>query len=79
MRARLFAPLGALVLLAASGLLAAAPPAGAAGETVSSWLTTDDAAAGRHVVRGLQQQAQGSRSTSCPCRTSRPAAPAIRR
>jgi glucosylceramidase len=53
MRARLF---GALILLAAAGLLATAPPARAAGETVNIWLTTTDDAAGRHVVRGLQQQ-----------------------
>jgi glucosylceramidase len=50
-------PLGAVVLLVAAGLLAAAPPAGAAGETVNVWLTSTDDAAGRHVVRGLQQQA----------------------
>jgi glucosylceramidase len=50
-------PLGAVVLLAAAGLLAAAPPARAAGETVNVWLTSTDDAAGRHVVRGLQQQA----------------------
>ncbi|HEV7657889.1 MAG TPA: ricin-type beta-trefoil lectin domain protein [Mycobacteriales bacterium] len=56
MRARILAPLGALTLLAAAGLLAVAPPAGAAGETVNIWLTTTDDAAGRHVVRGLQQQ-----------------------
>jgi glucosylceramidase len=56
MRVRLFAPLGVLTLLAAAGLLATAPPAGAAGETVNVWLTTTDDAAGRHVVRGLQQQ-----------------------
>ncbi|GAA2743810.1 ricin-type beta-trefoil lectin domain protein [Kitasatospora cinereorecta] len=46
---------GALV---ASGLLtAAAPPSRAAGESVSIWLTTTDDAGGRHVTRGLQQQA----------------------
>ena len=53
MRARLF---GALILLAAAGLLTTAPPAQAAGETVNVWLTTTDDAGGRHVVRGLQQQ-----------------------
>ncbi|KQV05648.1 MULTISPECIES: ricin-type beta-trefoil lectin domain protein [unclassified Kitasatospora] len=45
---------GALV---ATGLLAAAPTATAAGESVSVWLTTTDDAGGRHVTRGLQQQA----------------------
>jgi glucosylceramidase len=48
--------LGALVLVA-GGLLVVPTPAGAAGETVSVWLTTTDDAGGRHVTRGLQQQA----------------------
>ncbi|MFD0528172.1 ricin-type beta-trefoil lectin domain protein [Kitasatospora arboriphila] len=43
--------------LAATGLLAGAPGAHAAGETVNVWLTTTDDAAGRHVTRGLAQQA----------------------
>ncbi|GAA0681888.1 ricin-type beta-trefoil lectin domain protein [Kitasatospora atroaurantiaca] len=43
--------------LAATGLLAAAPAAHAAGEPVAVWLTTTDDAGGRHVTRGLQQQA----------------------
>ncbi|WP_329416486.1 ricin-type beta-trefoil lectin domain protein [Streptomyces sp. NBC_00704] len=44
-------------LLATAGLTAAAPSAHAAGEQVTAWLTTTDDSAGRHVVRGLQQQA----------------------
>jgi glucosylceramidase len=48
--------LGALAL-AAGVLVGTGPPAAAAGETVSVWLTTTDDAGGRHVTRGLQQQA----------------------
>ncbi|MET7703164.1 ricin-type beta-trefoil lectin domain protein [Streptomyces sp. NPDC005485] len=44
-------------LLSTAGLTAAVPPAHAAGEQVTAWLTTTDDDAGRHVVRGLQQQA----------------------
>jgi glucosylceramidase len=48
-------------VLAAAGTLTAglltAAPAHAADETVNVWLTTTDDAAGRHVTRGLQQQA----------------------
>ncbi|MGW2615030.1 ricin-type beta-trefoil lectin domain protein [Streptomyces sp. NPDC001500] len=44
-------------LLATAGLTAAVPSAQAAGEQVTAWLTTTDDSAGRHVVRGLQQQA----------------------
>ncbi|MET9613830.1 RICIN domain-containing protein [Kitasatospora indigofera] len=43
--------------LAAAGLLATGGAAHAAGEPVSIWLTTTDDAGGRHVTRGLQQQA----------------------
>ncbi|MCX5215026.1 RICIN domain-containing protein [Kitasatospora sp. NBC_00240] len=43
--------------LAAAGLLATGGTAHAAGEPVSIWLTTTDDAGGRHVTRGLQQQA----------------------
>ncbi|WP_371477332.1 RICIN domain-containing protein [Kitasatospora sp. NBC_00315] len=43
--------------LAAAGLLSAGAPASAASEPVSVWLTTTDDAGGRHVTRGLQQQA----------------------
>jgi len=43
--------------LAATGLLGSSPVAHAAGESVSVWLTTTDDAGGRHVTRGLQQQA----------------------
>jgi glucosylceramidase len=55
-RSRLLASAGFTLVLAAAGLLAGAP-AHAAGETVNIWLTTTDDAGGRHVVRGLQQQA----------------------
>jgi glucosylceramidase len=55
-RSRLLASAGLTLVLAAAGLLAGAP-AHAAGETVNIWLTTTDDAGGRHVVRGLQQQA----------------------
>jgi glucosylceramidase len=45
-------------LLAATGLTGAvASTAQAAGEQVTAWLTTTDDSAGRHVVRGLEQQA----------------------
>ncbi|WP_377272508.1 ricin-type beta-trefoil lectin domain protein [Peterkaempfera sp. SMS 1(5)a] len=55
-------PLRGTVAAALSGLLAAAglliaTPAHAAGETVNVWLTTTDDAGGRHVTRGLEQQA----------------------
>ncbi|GJF28638.1 glucosylceramidase [Kitasatospora sp. NE20-6] len=43
--------------LAVTGLLTAAPGAHAAGERVDVWLTTTDDAGGRHVTRGLAQQA----------------------
>ncbi|MFE4599459.1 ricin-type beta-trefoil lectin domain protein [Kitasatospora indigofera] len=43
--------------LAAAGLLATGGAAHAADEPVSIWLTTTDDAGGRHVTRGLQQQA----------------------
>ncbi len=43
--------------LAAAGLLAGGGSASAANESVSVWLTTTDDAGGRHVTRGLQQQA----------------------
>ena len=55
-RSRLTAGLLAGALTAA-GLLSAGTPASAAGEQVSIWLTTTDDAGGRHVTRGLQQQA----------------------
>ncbi|HVQ90404.1 MAG TPA: ricin-type beta-trefoil lectin domain protein [Mycobacteriales bacterium] len=57
-RTRPLAAAGAAALLGAAGLLIVQPaPARAAGETVNIWLTSTDDAAGRHVTRGLQQQA----------------------
>lgn len=52
--ARLLAA-GLLTTAGLTGLVAS--PAQAAGEPVTAWLTTTDDAGGRHVVRGLEQQA----------------------
>ncbi|MEW2132157.1 ricin-type beta-trefoil lectin domain protein [Streptomyces sp. NPDC005435] len=48
--------LAALLTTAGLGILAV-PAAHAAGEPVTAWLTTTDDSGGRHVTRGLQQQA----------------------
>ncbi|MEU9402507.1 ricin-type beta-trefoil lectin domain protein [Streptomyces sp. NPDC048242] len=48
--------LAALLTTAGLGTLAV-PAAHAAGEPVTAWLTTTDDSGGRHVTRGLQQQA----------------------
>ncbi|MFG2525363.1 glucosylceramidase, partial [Streptomyces sp. NPDC048527] len=52
--ARLLAA-GLLTTAGLTGLVASS--AQTAGEPVTAWLTTTDDAGGRHVVRGLEQQA----------------------